>query len=56
VKDVGGDGAQTEQVAVRDRHGRLGDVKRFDNGVRLATVRVPGREEDSLLVIFPFEQ
>jgi hypothetical protein len=32
-----------------------GDVQQFNDG-RLATVRVPGRDEDYLLVIFPFEE
>jgi hypothetical protein len=41
--------------AVRDPHGRLRDVQRL-NGGRLATVRVPGRENGYLLVNFPFQQ
>jgi hypothetical protein len=45
---------RTEQVTVRDRHGRLRDVQRFNNG-RLATARVPRRKEDYPLGILPFE-
>jgi hypothetical protein len=55
VEDVRREGGATEQVAVRDPHGRVHDVQRFNDG-RLATVRVPGCEEDYALVIFPFEE
>jgi hypothetical protein len=55
VEDVRREGGGTEQVAVRDPHGRLRDVQRLNEG-RLATVRAPGREEDYVLVIFPFEE
>jgi hypothetical protein len=54
VVDVRAVGGETEQAAVRDSHGRLRDVQQFDDR-RLATVRVPRREEDYVLVIFPFE-
>jgi hypothetical protein len=53
VEDIRRQGSETEQVAVRDPHGRLRDVQRLNDG-HLATVRVPGREEDYALVIFPF--
>jgi hypothetical protein len=39
----------------RDPHRRLRDVPGLNDG-RLATVRVPGREEDDKLVLFPFEE
>jgi hypothetical protein len=55
VQDVRREGGETEQVAVRDPYGRLGDLQRFNDN-RLATVRVPDREEDYVLVIFPFEE
>jgi hypothetical protein len=55
VSDVRVDGGETEQVAVRDPHGRLRDVQLLNDG-RLATVRVLGREEDYVVVIFPFEE
>jgi hypothetical protein len=45
---------ETEQVAVRDPHGRPRDVQQLIDG-RPATVRVPGREEDHALVTSPFE-
>jgi hypothetical protein len=49
---VRGDHGATERVAVRDPDRRLRDVQHFNDG-RLATVRVPGREEASLLLTSP---
>jgi hypothetical protein len=48
-------GGETEQVALRVAQCRLRDVQQFNDG-RLATVRVAPREEDDVLVVFPFEQ
>jgi hypothetical protein len=53
VQDIQEEEGETDQVAVHDPYGRLGDVQRLNEG-RLLTVKVPGYGGDYVLVIFPF--